>query len=103
MTVSAQSVIQSVGSAVLWGESDQAQRATLRSLPGYHHAARRAKDVAKVSNARGIVDLAGYWTLIAAALTLVGHEAIHYLLLRHRRLNDWAGELPACAGDRSHR
>lgn len=108
-----------IGSPVLWGESDPAQRAALRTLPGYRDAARRAKDVAKVSNARGIVELAGYWALIAAAfavvvatgfqwfavivgfiavakaqnaLLLVGHEAIHYLILRDRRINDWAGE-----------
>ena len=110
---------QPVSSAVLWGESDRAQLATLRNLPGYRNAAQRAKDVAKVSNGRGIVDLAGYWTLIAAAFTLVvatgfhwfavmvafiavakaqnslllvGHEAIHYLVVRDRRVNDWAGE-----------
>ena len=105
--------------AVLWGESDAALRVTLRTLPGYRSAAVRAKNVAKVSNARGIVDVARYWALIAAAfvlvvatgfhwfavivgfiavakaqnsLLLVGHEAVHYLLLRDRRFNDWAGE-----------
>lgn len=101
------------------GGGEPAQLATLRSMPGYRDAALRAKRVAKVSNARGILDLAGYWTLVVAAfallvatdfhgvavaaafiaiakaqnsLLLVGHEAIHYLLLRNRRLNELAGE-----------
>ncbi len=103
----------------LWGESDPAHRVALRTLPGYRSVAGLAKSVATVSNARGAFDLARYWMLVAAAygcvifwnfhwlamllafaavakaqnsLLLVGHEAIHYLLFRNRRVNDWAGE-----------